>query len=78
MQLLHCIVFVAPVNNKIYSRTPWTGDQPVAMPIPTQDNTNRINADIHALVFEPTIPVFERAKTFRDLTERSQRMVKLR
>jgi hypothetical protein len=30
-------------------RTPWTGDQPVARPLPTQDNTNRINANIHAL-----------------------------
>jgi hypothetical protein len=22
-----------------YGRTPWTGDQPVARPLPTQDNT---------------------------------------
>jgi hypothetical protein len=39
------------------------GDQPVARPLPTQDNTNRIKADNHARVgFEPTIPVFKRAK----------------
>jgi hypothetical protein len=30
-------------------RTTWTGDQPVARPLHTQDNTNRINAGIHAL-----------------------------
>jgi hypothetical protein len=39
------------------------GDQPVARPLPTQDNTNtgEARADIH--VFEPTFPVFERTKT---------------
>jgi hypothetical protein len=26
------------------SRTPWTGDQPVARPLPTKNNTNRINS----------------------------------
>jgi hypothetical protein len=33
-------------------RTPWTGDQPVARPIPANNNTNTINAqntDIHVL-----------------------------
>jgi hypothetical protein len=29
-------------------RTPCTENQPDARPLPTQDNTNRINADIHA------------------------------
>jgi hypothetical protein len=24
----------------IFGRTPWTGDQPVAKPLPTHDNTN--------------------------------------
>jgi hypothetical protein len=28
-------------------RTPWTSDQPVARPLPTQDNSNRINVDKH-------------------------------
>lgn len=28
---------------------PWTEDQPGAWPLPTQDNSNRINADNHAL-----------------------------
>jgi hypothetical protein len=27
--------------------TPWTGDQPIARPLPAQGSTNRINADIH-------------------------------
>jgi hypothetical protein len=45
-------------------RTPWTSDQPVARPLPK----HRINAYTHQtsmpwVGFEPTIPVFERAKT---------------
>jgi hypothetical protein len=35
-------------------RTPWTGDQPVARPLPTHRTTQ--------VGFEPTIPSFERAK----------------
>jgi hypothetical protein len=27
-------------NPKRVGRTPWTGDQPVERPLPTQDNTN--------------------------------------
>jgi hypothetical protein len=36
-------------NLFLHRRTPWTGDQPVARSLPTQDNRNRINAytDIH-------------------------------
>jgi hypothetical protein len=37
------------LNPETVGRTPWTGDQPVARPLPTHDNTNTINADIHAL-----------------------------
>jgi hypothetical protein len=37
------------LNSKTVGRNPWTGDQPVARPLPTQDNANRINANIHAL-----------------------------
>jgi hypothetical protein len=44
-------------------RTPWTGDEPVASHLPTQDN---INADRHPCL-EPTTPVFERAKIFHAL-----------
>jgi hypothetical protein len=28
------------LNPKTVYRTPWTGDPPVAMPLPTHDNTN--------------------------------------
>jgi hypothetical protein len=35
---------------------------PVASPLPTQDNTN-----MPGVGFEPTIPLFKRAKTFRAL-----------
>jgi hypothetical protein len=50
--------------------TPWTGDQPVAGPKPTQDNTNIKQTLINIMTwvgFEPMIPVLERAKTFRAL-----------
>jgi hypothetical protein len=30
-----------------FGRTPWTGDQPDAGPLPTQDNTRQKNVDIH-------------------------------
>jgi hypothetical protein len=42
------------------------GDQPVARPLPTQDNTNteRTQTSMPPVGFEPTIPVFEMAKTF--------------
>jgi hypothetical protein len=50
------------LNLYTVGRTPWTGDQPVARPLPT----HRINADrVPRVGFEPTIPVFERAKTLR-------------
>jgi hypothetical protein len=35
------------LNPKTVGRTPWAGDQPDARPLPTQDNTNRINAGTH-------------------------------
>jgi hypothetical protein len=46
-------------------RTPWTGVQPVARPLPTQGNTNIEETRTDILVgSEPTIPVFEWAKAF--------------
>jgi hypothetical protein len=52
-------------------RTPWTGDQLVARPLPTYRITqtqNKRTETSGALVgFEPTIPVFERAKTVHAL-----------
>jgi hypothetical protein len=50
-------------------RTPWTEDQPIARPLPahreaqTQNKPTRIS--MAHVEFEPTIPVFERAKTVR-------------
>jgi hypothetical protein len=48
-------------------RTPWTGDQPVARPLPAhrtvQTQNKRTQTSIPQVVFGPTIPVFERAKT---------------
>jgi hypothetical protein len=45
-------------------RTPWTGDQPVARLLPTQDNKN---VPMPAVGFEPTILVFGEKKTFHAL-----------
>jgi hypothetical protein len=52
-------------------RTPWTGDEPVARPLPTQRTTQtqkkRTQTSIPRVGFEPTIPVFGRAKTVHAL-----------
>jgi hypothetical protein len=52
-------------------RNPWTGDQPVARPLPahrraqTQDKYTQTS--MPQVGFEPTNPVFERAKIVHDL-----------
>jgi hypothetical protein len=64
-------LFTIRINLELWnleaSRTPWTGDQPVVMPLSTQNNTimkeGRQRAELR-VGFELTIPVFERAKTF--------------
>jgi hypothetical protein len=47
--------------------TAWTGDQPVARHLPTHRTTQaqnkRTQTSMPLVEFEPTIPVFERAKT---------------
>jgi hypothetical protein len=52
-------------------RTPWTGDQPVARPLPThraaQTQNKRTQTSTSGVGFEPMIPVFERAKTVHAL-----------
>jgi hypothetical protein len=52
-------------------RTPWTGDQPVAWPLPAhrtaQTQNKRIQTSMPQVEFEPTIPVFERAKAVQAL-----------
>jgi hypothetical protein len=48
-------------------RTPWTGHQSVARPLPTHRTTQTQNKHTQTSMpwvgFEPTIPAFERAKT---------------
>jgi hypothetical protein len=52
-------------------RTPWTGDQPIARPLPThrttQTQNKRTQTSMPRVGFEPTIPVFEQEKTVHDL-----------
>jgi hypothetical protein len=52
-------------------RTPWTGDQPIARPLPTHRTTqiqNKLTQRSMPWVgFEHTIPMFERAKTVHAL-----------
>jgi hypothetical protein len=48
-------------------RTPWTGDQPIARPLPShrtaQTQNKRKETSMPHVVFEPMILVFERART---------------
>jgi hypothetical protein len=52
-------------------RTPWTRDQPLARPLPTQKTTQTQNKRTHTSMpwvgFETTITAFERAKTVHAL-----------
>jgi hypothetical protein len=52
-------------------RTAWTGDQPVARPLPihrtTQTQNKRTQISMPRVGFEPTISVFKRAKTVHAL-----------
>jgi hypothetical protein len=51
--------------------TPWTRDQPVVRPLPThrttQTQNKRTQTSMPRVGFEPTAPVFERAKTVHAL-----------
>jgi hypothetical protein len=55
----------------IVGRTPSTGDQPVARPLPahgtTQAQNKRTQTSIPQVGFEPTIPAFQREKTVHAL-----------
>jgi hypothetical protein len=59
------------LNLYTVGRTPWMGDQPVARPlpthIPTQAQNKRTQTAMPRVGLEPTIPVFERAKTVHTL-----------
>jgi hypothetical protein len=62
-------------------RTPWTGDQPVAGPLPTRRTTETQNKRkqtfMPRVVFETMIPVLERAKTVHAL-DRAATVIGLR
>jgi hypothetical protein len=54
------------LNLYTVSRTPWTGSQPVAKPLPihrTQTQNKLKQTSMPRVEFKPTTPVFERAKT---------------
>jgi hypothetical protein len=55
------------LNYNTVSRTPWTGDQPVARPLPTyrtiQTQNKRKQTSMPRVGFETTVPVSEREKT---------------
>jgi hypothetical protein len=57
------------LNPYIVGTMPWTGDQPVAMPLPIHRTTQKkcTQTSMPWVGFELTIPVFERAKTVRAL-----------
>jgi hypothetical protein len=59
------------LNIYAVGRTPWTGDQLVARPLPTHRSTQTQNkgkqTSMPRVGFEFTIPVFERAKTVHAL-----------
>jgi hypothetical protein len=66
-------LFVGPCplqfRNLYYTvrRTPWTGDQPIARPLPTHRTTQTRNKRMPRLRFELASTVFEWAKTFHAL-----------
>jgi hypothetical protein len=59
------------LNLYTVGRTPWTGHHPFARPLPThrttQTQNKRTQTSIPWVGFEPTISVFERAKTVHAL-----------
>jgi hypothetical protein len=50
------------LNLYTVGRTPWTGDQPVARPLPTQIQNKGTQTSMPLVGFETTVLVFERAK----------------
>jgi hypothetical protein len=63
--------FFSFLNLYTVGETLWTGDQPVARPLPThrttQTQNKRTQTSMPRVGFEPTIPVFERAKAVHAL-----------
>jgi hypothetical protein len=59
--------FLSFLNLYTVGRTAWTGDQPVARPLPTHTEhkqNKRTQTSMPRVGFEPTIPGFELAKIF--------------
>jgi hypothetical protein len=54
------------LNQYTVDKTRWTGDQPVSRPLLTH-RTTRTQTCMPRIGFQPTIPVFERAKTVHAL-----------
>jgi hypothetical protein len=52
--------------------TPWTGDQPVARPLPTQDSTTQKNVDTHSC-FERDSNPRSQCSSGKDLRTRSHK-----
>jgi len=48
---------VSPLRH--FVKTHWSGDRPVAMPIPTHDTEKGGHTSVNPVGFEPMIPVFE-------------------
>jgi len=46
-------------------RTPWTGDQPDARPLPTQDNTTQKNVDTHPCLERDSNPRSQCSRCWR-------------
>jgi hypothetical protein len=63
--------FISFLNYYTVVRTPWTGDQPIARPLPTHITTQTQNKCTQTFMpragFEPTIAVFDRVKTVHAL-----------
>jgi hypothetical protein len=51
------------LNLYTVGRTPWTGGQPLPTHRTTQTQNKRTQTSMPRMGFEPTIPVFELAKT---------------
>jgi hypothetical protein len=63
------------LNLKTVDRTSWTGDQPVARPLPTHRTTHtqnkRTQTSMTQVGFETTIPAFEREETVHGPLDRA-------
>jgi hypothetical protein len=62
-----CFVSLQFLNPETVGRTPWMGDQPAARPLPTQTQNKHRQTPMPSVGFEPTVPVFEQAKTVHAL-----------